>query len=92
MSNEPAVRANGAAIRAIRKKDRRTVAEVARYAGLKPQSLSNIESGQRSASRAAMIRIAEILDVPMAAISLGDVPGGDAGDAEDSAVAQGVAA
>lgn len=63
------MRPNGAAIRAIRKKDKRTVADVARYAGLRAQSLTNIESGQRSTTREVISKIAEILDVPVAAIT-----------------------
>ena len=56
--------ANGAAIKAIRKKDRKTAADVARYAGIETQSLYNIEDGQRNASREKLERIADILGVP----------------------------
>jgi transcriptional regulator with XRE-family HTH domain len=72
MRNEPDVRPNGAAIRAFREKDRRTRADVARYAGLKPQSLTNIENGQRSTTIEVIRLIAEILDVPVDAITRGD--------------------
>jgi transcriptional regulator with XRE-family HTH domain len=69
MRTEPGVRPNGAAIRAIRIKDRRSVADVARYAGLKTQSLRNIELGQRDTTREVITLIAEILDVPVEAIT-----------------------
>lgn len=69
MSNEPDVRPNGAAIRAFRRKDHRTRADVARFAGITPQSLTNIENGHRSTKRAVVTKIAQILDVPLAAIT-----------------------
>lgn len=80
MRNEPDVRANGAAIRAFREKDRRTRADVARYAGIGPQSLTNIENGQRNTKPRVIRLIAEILDVPVAAITR---DGTDDGIAED---------
>lgn len=69
MQREPVVRQNGAAIRAIRKKDRRTVADVAAYAGLKPQTLTNIENNSKPVSREALLKIADLLGVPIAAIT-----------------------
>jgi transcriptional regulator with XRE-family HTH domain len=69
MQREPVVRQNGAAIRAIRKKDRRTVADVAAYAGLKPQTLTNIENNSKPVSREALLKIADLLGVPLAAIT-----------------------
>ena len=69
MSSEPGPRANGAAIKAIRKKDRKTAADVARYARIETQSLYNIEDGQRNASPEKLQRIADILGVPLAAIT-----------------------
>lgn len=89
MSNEPDVRPHGAAIRAIRKKDKRTVGDVARYAGLKAQSLTNIENGQRSTTREVIEKIADILDVPVAAITHKDAC---ADTAEDEPETVGVAA
>lgn len=80
MRHEPDVRPNGAAIRAIREKDRRTRSDVARYAGIAPQSLTNIENGSRSTSARVLYRIAEILAVPVKAIT---ADGTDAGIAED---------
>jgi transcriptional regulator with XRE-family HTH domain len=69
MEREPMIRQNGAAIRALRKKDKRTVADVAAYAGLKPQTLTNIENNSKPVSKEAMRLIAELLDVPVAAIT-----------------------
>jgi transcriptional regulator with XRE-family HTH domain len=89
MNHEPDVRPHGAAIRAIRKKDRRTVGDVARYAGLKAQSLTNIENGQRSTTREVIEKIAEILGVPVAAITHKDAC---VDAAEDESETAGVAA
>jgi transcriptional regulator with XRE-family HTH domain len=69
MEREPMVRQNGAAIRAIRKKDKRTIADVARYARIEPQTLTNIENNSKPASKEVVIRIADLLDVPIAAIT-----------------------
>lgn len=69
MEREPVIRQNGAAIRALRKKDRRTVADVAAFAGLKPQTLTNIENNSKPASKEAMLKIADLLGVPVAAIT-----------------------
>lgn len=83
MSNEPDVRPHGAAIRAIRKKDKRTVGDVARYAGLKAQSLTNIENGQRSTTREVIEKIADILNVPVAAITHKEACACPAADEDD---------
>jgi transcriptional regulator with XRE-family HTH domain len=69
MEREPMIRQNGAAIRALRKKDRRTVADVAAFAGLKPQTLTNIENNSKPASKEALLKIADLLGIPVAAIT-----------------------
>lgn len=70
MSSEAGLlQTHGEALRAIRKKDRRTAADVARYAGMSAQHLYNAESGQRNIDREKLERIAEILGVPVAAIT-----------------------
>lgn len=89
MSSEPGVRPNGTAIRVIRELEKRTVADVARYAGLKAQSLRNIENGHRSTGREVIRRIAEILDVPVAAIT---ADGTDYGSSDEEPEAAAVAA
>lgn len=67
--SEPSVRQNGAAIRALRKKDRRGVTDFARHAGLHPQALRNIENGSRGASVDVILRLADILNVSVEAIT-----------------------
>jgi len=85
MIHEPTGRQNGAAIRAIREKDRRSVADVAQFAGLHPQALRNIENGSRPASTETILRIAEILNVPVAAITRDGTDSGiEDGPAEDA--------
>jgi transcriptional regulator with XRE-family HTH domain len=69
MECESMFRQNGAAIRALRKKDRRTVADVAAHAGMKPQTLTNIENNGKPASKEAILKIADLLGVPVAAIT-----------------------
>jgi len=89
MTYEPTGRQNGAAIKAIRKKDRRSLADVAQYAGLHPQALVNIENNSRPASAEVIVKIAEILDVPVAAITR---DGTDDGVARETPETQGAAA
>lgn len=81
MTYEPTGRQNGAAIRAIRMKDRRSVADVAQFAGLHPQALRNIENNSRPASTEALHLIADILDVPVAAITRDGTEVGSSQDA-----------
>jgi transcriptional regulator with XRE-family HTH domain len=69
MKPEPTGRQNGAAMRALREKDRRTVIEVACYAGIGEQSLRNIENGSRPASDEVIALIADILYVPVEAVT-----------------------
>lgn len=69
MTYEPMRRQNGAAIRAIRKKDRRSVEDVAGQIHLHPQALRNIENNSRPASAAVILALAELLNVPIAAIT-----------------------
>jgi transcriptional regulator with XRE-family HTH domain len=69
MQRELVGRQNGAAIRAIREKDKRSVADVAAYARIHPQALRNIENGSKPAGDETLRLIAEILDVPVKAIT-----------------------
>lgn len=69
MRREPVIRQNGAAIRAIRKKDRRSARDVAHQVGIHEQGLRNIENNTRPASTEVLRRIADILDVPVEAIT-----------------------
>jgi transcriptional regulator with XRE-family HTH domain len=83
-------RQNGAAIRALRRKDGQSVRELAEAAGLGEQPLRNIENGFRQASWEALARIAKALSVPVAAIvndrALDELPSGAPGE-PDGAVA-----
>jgi DNA-binding XRE family transcriptional regulator len=67
-------RQNGAAIRALRRKDGQRVSDLAETCGLHAQALVNIENGFRQASWEALHRIAKALCVPVAAISNDPVP------------------
>jgi transcriptional regulator with XRE-family HTH domain len=69
MSYEPNGRQNGAAIRAFREKEGLTVAELARFVGLHPQALRNIENGSRPASKEAIYNLSRVLRVPVPAIT-----------------------
>ena len=62
-------RQNGAAIRALRRKDGRKVSELAEAVGLHVQALTNIENGFRQASWETLSRIAKALCVPVEAIA-----------------------
>ena len=61
-------RQNGAAIRALRRKDGQSVSDFAEATGLYVQALRNIENGSRQASWETLNRIANALCVPVAAI------------------------
>jgi transcriptional regulator with XRE-family HTH domain len=63
------VRQNGAAITALRKKDRKSQTAVARQVGIQQAGLSLIESEAVSARKSTLIRIARALDVPLGAIT-----------------------
>jgi transcriptional regulator with XRE-family HTH domain len=69
MRREPGRRQNGAAIRALRVKDRRSARDLAEHVGIHEQALRNIENNTRPASPEVMRRIADILNVPVAAIT-----------------------
>lgn len=70
------IRANGAAIRALREKDGLSLEELSRKAGLRSHShLSHIERGEKVPSRRALNRIARALAVPVAAISSPELEG-----------------
>ncbi len=69
MRREPGRRQNGAAIRALRVKDRRSARDLAEHVGIHEQALRNIENNTRPASPQVMRRIADILNVPIAAIT-----------------------
>ena len=69
MSTEPMGRQNGAAIRAIRELSKMSPAELALAAGIKEQSLRNIENGTRPASDQVIYAIAGKLGVPVEAIT-----------------------
>jgi DNA-binding XRE family transcriptional regulator len=70
-------RQNGAAIRALRRKDGRKVGELADAVGLHAQALVNIENGFRQASWETLARIAKALCVPVEAIANGARPEAD---------------
>jgi transcriptional regulator with XRE-family HTH domain len=76
MEREPAGRQNGAAIRALREKDRRGVTDMAQHVGLHPQALRNIENNTKPASAETIRRIADILNVPVEAITRDGREGG----------------
>lgn len=69
MSYEPSGRQNGAAIRAFREKEGMSTAELARFVGLHPQALRNIENNGKTAGREALRNLARVLAVPVEAIS-----------------------
>lgn len=64
---------NGAAIKAIRQAKGWKAARLAEAAGIHPGHLSGIESGRRKryASPALLRRLADILEVPLAALTSG---------------------
>ena len=87
MISEPGLlHTHGAALRAIRKKDRRTAADVARYAGISPQTLYNAENGQSNLGRDKLELVADILNIPVAAITC-RCPHGVAGHEPETASA-----
>jgi transcriptional regulator with XRE-family HTH domain len=69
MAYEQTTQANGAAIRAFRKKEKLSVPQLAGFVGLAAQSLTNIESGGRSTSPQVMRNLARVLGVPVEAIT-----------------------
>lgn len=70
MPKTATIRANGAAIRALREKDGYSLAALAREAGLKSHThLMYIERGEKNPSVLVLNRIARALSVPTAAIS-----------------------
>lgn len=69
MRREPELRTHGEALRAIRKKSVKTAEAVARYAGMSRQAIYNAENGQRNIEREKLERIADFLDIPLAAIT-----------------------
>lgn len=81
MTQLPMGRQNGAAIRAFRKKERLSVAELAGFVGLHPSSLVNIENGRRPAGDEVIRNLARVLAVPVAAITRDGTPG-EPGDEE----------
>jgi len=81
MKHDRMGRQNGAAMRAFRKKERISVAEMAQYLGMThPHSVTNIENGTRPASPQIIRQAARVLGVPIEAITR---DGTDAGIAED---------
>jgi transcriptional regulator with XRE-family HTH domain len=81
------VRQNGAAIRALRRKDGQSVSDLAESVGLSAQGLTNIENEFRQASPEALNRIARALSVPVAAITRTPVPAENTEDAENGSSA-----
>ena len=73
---QPMGRQNGAAIRAFREKEGKSVPQVAGLLGMHPQSLRNIENGRRPASDEIIWHLARILAVPEAAITHPGTGGG----------------
>ena len=69
MAYEQTAQPNGAAIRAFRKKEGLTVPQLAGFVGLQPQSLTNIETGQRGTTPEIMRHLARVLGVPVEAIT-----------------------
>jgi transcriptional regulator with XRE-family HTH domain len=59
---------NGAAIREIRKMKGWTMTRLAREVNASIGGMSHIEAERRSTTQAKLLRIAAVLDVPMAAI------------------------
>ncbi|MDT0302965.1 helix-turn-helix domain-containing protein [Streptomonospora wellingtoniae] len=85
MPKTTTVRANGAAIQALREKDGYSLAELSRRAGLRSHThLMYIERGEKPVSVRTLNRIAQALAVPAAAILL-DPIGDEAPDAEEVA-------
>jgi DNA-binding XRE family transcriptional regulator len=78
-------RQNGAAIRALRRKDGQQVSELAETVGLHTQALVNIENGFRQASWETLSRIARALCVPVAAIVRDSPPDGAGQDVKEPA-------
>lgn len=93
---QPMGRQNGAAIRAFRKKEGKSVPEVAGLLGMHQQSLRNIENGRRPASDEVIWHLSRILAVPVAAITRDGTSEGaegeGAGDEDVPAEPEGAAA
>ena len=69
----------GAQVRAVRQRNRLTIADVAQLAELSPGMLSKIENGQATASLDSLVRIANALGVAVGALFKGyGTPGGSA--------------
>lgn len=65
---------NPHALRVIRERSGLSVSDLARMAGLSQPHLSNIETGKRQASPAALRHLADALQVPLLALIGGPVP------------------
>ncbi len=65
------MRANGQAIRAARLRSGRNISDLARAVGIQRPHLSDVELGKRSLanSPATLIRIADVLRVPLSQIA-----------------------
>lgn len=63
------MKSNGAALKAIRVSLGWTLERLAEAAGSSKTHLSQVETGVKNASPALLRRLAEVLDVPVAAIS-----------------------
>lgn len=62
------MRANGAAVRAIRERSGLRATDFAREVCISPQYLSGIEAGDKPGSEPVIVRMAQILKVPVVAI------------------------
>lgn len=93
MTHQPLGRQNGAAIRAFRKKEHLSVAELAGFVGLHEKSLVNIENGRRPAGDEVLRNLARVLGVPLDAIVRSATAEGTAEEiTEDEAEPEGAAA
>lgn len=70
MAAKTALRQNGIAIRALRRKEGLSVDDLATAVGVTAPHMRNIENELRSASEEHLARIAKVLDVPLAAIRM----------------------
>ena len=81
----PPMRVNRYALRVLRERSGLSVSALARAAGLSQPHLTNIESGKRQASPAALVALAIALRVPVVAIICDpDAPAEDSGSTSDS--------
>ena len=62
------MRANGAAVKAIRERSGLRATEFAREVCISPQYLSGIEAGDKPGSEPVLFRMAQILKVPVTAL------------------------